>query len=313
MKNLVLVGSRALVIRAPRILKRNPLDWDFVCTPEDFEIWKEKNKSFVDSSEFIDLSPAKKAFKGKDTIVEFELALPESNTEKFLDLVAWDSETQESKFGIIPSLDMLFALKSSHKYLKNSPHWWKTLFDYHLMKNSGAKIHDEWMDWFKQREKETYTYKHPKLVGAKKDDFFDPNSGVEYKYDHDTIHVAVKHLEKPAYRYFMKDGAEVACDKEKFMNLDEKTRLLSVLEESYVLALERSQIPFEGKISPKDSFRIAFSKILSSISSGWWREWGYEHALQVLPMYSDSYVDRFKEALNDGIVKPFKGDSNPYK
>lgn len=313
MSNLILVGSRALALRSPTLIKRKPLDWDFVCSPQEFEDWKSHSSDFVSESEFLDISEKTKAFKSKDKIVEFELALPNSNTIEFIDLVKKDSKTLQLGSILIPSLDMLFALKASHRYLKNSPHWWKTLGDYHAMKNAGAQIRPDWMDWFKRREQETYTYKHPKLMGVKKNEFFDPNSGVSYKYDHDSIHEAVKHLERPAYRYFMKDGAEVACDKNKFMNAAEEVRLYSVLEESYVLALERSQIPFEGRISPKDSFRIAFSKVLSSITSGWWREWGYENALKVLPLYSNSYVEKFQSALNSGIVKPFSGDSNPYK
>jgi hypothetical protein len=314
---IILVGSRALSIVNPGLLKRKPLDWDFICTPDSFEEWKSNNKEFVKNSEFLDISEKTKAFKGKNQIVEFELAVANSNTNELISIV---KEDKQSKFGklnnidiLIPSLDMLFALKSSHKYLKNSPHWWKTLFDYHAMKNSGASIRPEWMSWFKQREKETYAYKHPKLVGVNKSSFFDPNMGVKYVYDHDSIHEAVKHLERPAYRYFMKDGAEVACDRKKFEAAPDVIKLFSVLEESYVLALERSQIPFGNKITPKESFRIAFSKVLSSITSGWWRDWGYENALRVLPHYTDSYLDRFNEALKSGIVKPFSGDSNPYK
>lgn len=310
---MILIGSRALAFRAPSLLKREPKDFDFVCTDQVFEDWKTTNSDFVSSSEFLDISPTKKAFKNDKIILEFDLIKEGHNSEQFLKIVQEDKETVESPLGLIPSLDMLFALKASHRYLKNSPHFWKNLFDYHRMKAAGATIHDDWKGWFKQREKETYTYKHPKLNGANKADFFDPNIGVKYVYDHDSIHVAVKHLDQPAYRYFQKDNEQVACDREKFMAASNDVRLFSVLEESYVLAIERSQVPFEGKISPKDSFKIAFSKVLSSITSGWWREWAYDNALDVLPLYSDSYIDRFKSGIESGIVKPFVGDNNPYK
>lgn len=310
--SIALIGSRALALRWNEI-KRTPKDFDFVATPEECDLWIERFLLTVPDPEITTLSEKKKVIKTKDFIAEFDIALPGSNAEKLLELISADSQTKKSSLGLIPSLDMLFTLKASHRYQKNDPHWWKTLLDYHTLKSMGAKIRPEWMDWFRWRERETYVFRTPKLMGVKKDEFFDPSTGVNYVYDHDSIHVAIKKLEKPAYRYFMKDGADVACDRDKFMNLPKETQLLSVLEESYVLAIERSQVPFAGKITPRNSFRIAFSKVLSSITSGWWREWGYENAPDVLKMYSDSYIDTFNDGIARGIVKPFKGDSNPYK
>lgn len=310
--SIALIGSRALALQWSGI-KRTPKDFDFIATPDEFHRWKNKYLSMLSECEISSPSDKKSVIKTKDFIAEFEIALPGSNAEKLLELIAADPQTREKSLGLIPSLDMLFTLKASHRYQKNDPHWWKTLLDYHTLKSMGAKIRPEWMDWFRWREKETYVFRTPKLMGVKKNEFFDPTTGVNYVYDHDSIHVAIKKLEKPAYRYFMKDGADVACNKNKFMNLPRETQLLSVLEESYVLAIERSQVPFAGKITPRDSFRIAFSKVLSSITSGWWREWGYENAPDVLKMYSDSYIDTFNEGVANGIVKPFKGDSNPYK
>lgn len=317
---LVLVGSRALSFRAPNLLRRNPMDWDFIGTAEGREKWKEQNLPNLHVKEIRDIDETHQAILAHEGIFEFEIAKEGSNVEHFLALVAEDKETAiDSKTGIAcPSLDILFALKASHRYLKNSPFFWKTLSDYHALKLVGAKIRPEWNDWFQQREKETYKFRTPKLIGAKKDEFFDPNIGVKYVYDHDSIHETVKFGEKPAYRYFIKDGEQVACSKQKFFALSDEVRLHSVVEESCVLAIERSQVPFPGMLTPKESFRIAFSKVLSSITSGWWREWGYDNALKALELYhktysEKSYMDQFNAGLESGIVKPFVGDSNPYK
>src|SRR5690606_29078459 len=112
----------------------------------------------------------------------------------------------------LPSLDQLYTLKMSHRYLKNSPHFRKTRDDIMMLRGLGCKIFDQ--DWFKQRESETYTYKHPKLNVMKKD-FFN-GDGVRYVYDHDDIHMAVAHYREsgattpiPAYKLYMKDGAQV--------------------------------------------------------------------------------------------------------
>lgn len=314
---MLLIGSRALVFRAPAILNRQPKDFDFVCTEDEFQDWLSKNAEKVgvdpaDSSKVYPAGPNKMVVLG-DVPCEFEIVKPGTSTEMLYEIVKREKGTLHTKFGSIPSVDMLFTLKRSHRYLKDSPHFWKNLADYHKLKMLGANVRPEYEIFLKLRENETYKNKAPKLIGASKKDFFNPDSGVNYVYDHDSIHVAVKHLDMPAYRYFMKDEAEVQCDKEKFFSIPMETRLLSVLEESYVLALERSQIPFPDKATPMQSFRMAISKVCTSISSGWWREFAYENCFDVLRMYNDDYMDKFRNGLEAGIVKPFNGDNNPYK
>ena len=172
------------------------------------------------------------------------------------------------------------------------------------MKRAGVVIRPELEHILKLREEETYTHKHPKL-NVSKEEFF-AGDQVPYVYDHDSIHEAVKMLDQPAYRFFMKEGAQVQCDKDKFFALDKNIQLLSVLEESYVLSIERSQVPHPGVLTPRGSFLVALSKVCSSITSGWWREFAYEHIFEVLSMYSDEYMAKFTAALEDGRIKPFK-------
>jgi hypothetical protein len=170
----------------------------------------------------------------------------------------------------------------------------------------GAVI--EYPDLLAKREKETYDYKHPSLMRNKKM-FFDPKEGVDYKYDHDSIHLAMA-VEPlvPAYTKFKHDQAEVMIDRTKWDAQPLDVRLNSVLEESYVLALERSQIPFRGKVDPSRSFRIALQKVCSSISSGWWREFAWENYDAVLARFDRDYVTKFDAAVEAGIVKPFEGE-----
>lgn len=199
---------------------------------------------------------------------------------------------------------MLFTIKSSHRYLKNSAHFWKTLKDYHKMKEVGAKVRPEWKRFLKQREKETYSYSHPNLK-VKKDEFFNPNQ-VEYVYDHDSIHRAVALMDRPAYTYYMKDGEEVSCSKEKFFSLPEKYRIAGHVEEACVLAIERSLVPYPGVLSPKKAWALAVSKVLTSITSGWFREWGYENVFKILEAYPDDYWQKFNLALEKGLILPYR-------
>lgn len=292
---MLLIGSRALMFRAPALLDRKPMDFDFIGREDEVQDWMAKNGVTGAVRE------AGKLIVRDNPPLEFELVELGSAAEKLVALVEADSKTIRTEFGLVPNLNLLFTLKASHRYLKNSPHFWKTAIDYHRMKRMGCEILPEYTEFFKQREKETYTYKHPNL-NVKKKDFFDGDQ-VNYVYDHDSIHEAMKIGERPAYTYFQKDGAQVACDKEKFFSLPEENRINSVLEETYVLALERSQIPFEGKLTPKQSFTMALSKVCSSITSGWWREYAYENIFTALKRYDDQYVERFKQGIVSGVVK----------
>lgn len=154
-------------------------------------------------------------------------------------------------------------------------------------------------------ERTSITYKKtPRLQNMKKENFF--TSNVNYTYDHDTIHAAVKLLDRPAYTYYMQDAAEVNCDKTKFEEQPEIVRLCGVLEESYVLALERSVIPF--KSDPDKAFKMALQKVCTSITGGWFREYAWQNYDKVLELYHKSYVDKFNIALSKGEILPFKSE-----
>lgn len=199
------------------------------------------------------------------------------------------------------SLDLLYTLKMSHRYLRNSPHFHKTMKHIKNMRKLGAKIIDE--QFYQARMKETYDYATPKLnVG--KSDFF--HSNFNYIYDHDSIHRAVKLLDKPAYEYYMTENQEVHCDKDRFFAQSKAIQLLGVLEESYVLALERSQIPNEFMVRPYESFMMALEKVCTSITSGWFREFAWENFDVVTNLYNDDYITKFTNAMKDGIILPYK-------
>lgn len=195
-------------------------------------------------------------------------------------------------------------LKLSHRYKKDSPHFLKTMQDIHLLRLAGANLPEGYELLFKSREAETYTYLHPNLNQGK-DTFFDASESF-YKYDHDSIHRAVAVKGVPAYTLYMQDGAQVQTSKEKFFALPEETRLNGVLEESYVLALERSLIPYDFKPNPKQAFDMALSKVCTSITSGWFREFAWENYFKVQSMYNANFVDKFQANLDRGWILDFE-------
>lgn len=292
---MILIGSRALMFRAPMLLRRKPKDFDFIATKEEALTWLDRqsivNHKMVDGKIIAEGEPP----------CEFELIKEGNSNEMFVELVKKDPQTLETSFGLVPNLNLLFTLKSSHKYLKNSPHFWKNAEDYHKMKQVGAEILPEYMEFFKLREKETYNYLHPNLNQDKKNFFADDS--IKYIWDHDDIHKAVALNDRPAYTYYMKDGEEVKSSKEKFFKCSEDIRLAGGIEEAAVLAIERSLVPHAGKMTPKQAWIFALSKVCSSITSGFFRSYCFEHIFKIVKLYPENYYERFLNAVEKGLVK----------
>jgi hypothetical protein len=313
---MLLIGSRALAMYYPEYTKdRNIIDWDFICTKNEF---KELVSNLIQvGNRLVKISfeegtnKAFACFLNKETneaeiievsFVDVEGGLQESDIEVYnfhhqihesFDIMGFNVYT------LVASVNLLYVLKLSHKYKKNSVHFEKTMQDIEFLSKKKLII-EPLKGLLENRERLTYNYGHPKLNTSKKEFFTD---SVPYQYDHDTIHEAVKHLDHPAYTYYMKDGEQVLCSKEKFFALPEIVRLYGVLEESYVLALERAIIPYDT--DPDRAFKIALEKVCTSITSGWFREFAYENYHKVKSLYHSSFVNKFQDALQRGTIKPY--------
>jgi hypothetical protein len=314
---MILIGSRAASLRLGAAFWRQPLDFDFVCTREEYQQWMEQNRDKVHPEEVYPECDGKKMIvkgakhaDGSQTIIEFEFIEPGTSNELLADLVAKDPETIDAgAFGKVPTLDLLFTIKDSHKYKKFhlSPKiFWKTAQDWHSMTRIGARVRPEYQEFLKLREKETYTYAHPKLNQSKETFFKD--DGIQYVHDHDSIHRAVAIYEHPAYTYYQKDGEEVQTSKAKFYGVSRDIQLAGVMEEAAVLAVERSLVPHPGTWTPDYAWKFGLAKISSSITSGWFRAFAYLNIPEVIKMYPQySYWDKFQAGLANGVVKPFTG------
>lgn len=279
---------------------REPYDTDLIMSEFTYEDYKKVNLHLLVYEK--DSRWGKILFLSGSKPIEIEIAKNGNLTQQLMEILKNNPELVERD---VVAPEVVYTMKMSHRYLRNSPHFKKCMDDIRALRKLGYGVIPEVLqDWYKARMKATYDYGHPSLKQGK--DAFFSDDGVNYVYDHDTIHETVKTFSQPAFELIKDDGAEVFCSKAKFYSVPEELRLATVLEETYTLALERSQIPFNFKPNPKFSFMKALEKVCTSISSGWWREYAWENYEIIVSMYDETYVDKFLDGLENGVVKPYE-------
>jgi len=305
---LATIGSAAL----------GSLDYNIGRTPKDIDLVGDYDSlvSYLKAAGCTSIYPIqqgkKMVGKSETTIYDCEIAWPGSTSEYLLNYISEHYENGGTVYGIdilTPSLDLLYALKMSHRFKKNNPFFLKTMKDIHWMREQGATITPELQELFEIRQKEALNYKHPSLQQGK--DTFFSGDGVAYIYQHDDIHKAVMLYEKPAYEYYKPAENEVQCSKDLFFKQPLHIQLAGVYEEAAVLALERSQIPYPN-MDRKKSFLIALEKVCTSITSGWFREFSYENYFKIVQLYDlrtaqgNNYLDMFTWYLSEGSLKLYQ-------
>lgn len=298
--------------------KNNVQDWDVICTKKEF---KDAVQKIAMHAKLVALNfesgtnkaVAKFIYQDKLSVLEASLTdvdggLSKSDSRIYDSAPIVASISDKRILGVIFGCciarpQLLLVLKMSHRYRRNSPHFYKTMQDIKVFR--GEPFYVDTFDSLHQdllvyRELLTYNYQHPNLKTTKAKFFTD---SVPYQFDHDSIHEAVKMLDKPAYMYYIKDGEQVECSKEKFNALPHIVKLYGVLEEAYVLALERAIIP-HGTDTEK-AFSIALEKVCTSITSGWFREFAWEHYEEVKALYHHSFLNKFLTAQEEGRILPY--------
>jgi hypothetical protein len=295
-----IIGSVALTNYID--IGRKPKDIDYIMSWDTYTQWLKEIKSCHKIHACYPSSNGKKQIvKYDNRIVEIEIAWKGSTAEEILNICVDEDKTGWVGGYYTAPLNLLYELKLSHRYLKNSPHFLKTMKDIRLMESKCAFI--EHKEFFDRREKETYEYKHPAL-NVKKNEFFKDET---YNfYQHDDLHEVVCLDKYPAYKDILEDGQEVKCSLNKWINLTNIQRLNCALEECYTLTLERGLIPNNFETDPKKTFEIALKKVCTSITSGWFREWCWNNYNFILENYNEEFVDKFKVALEAGRIGNFK-------
>lgn len=186
---ILIIGSHALMKVIPGISGRGHLDMDIICTSDALVPFVEQMGMNVKTYDVrADGQYATITFEEKGHLfrLEAEIAWPGTTAERALQMT--QHHIQRDNDVSYASMDLQLALKLSHRFKKNSPHFLKTMNDVHMLRAVGARVSEPVLaKWLRHRTKETLNYKHPSLMQAKKDFFKD--DGILYVWDHDSIHM----------------------------------------------------------------------------------------------------------------------------
>ena len=270
MERKILLGSTATNIHNPNILERQPKDRDYYLCGV-----------------------------GKKIINKFEDShgIPEEIFEYI-----WDKSIFHSSIGgahpepeevRLPDLTTLYTVKLSHAQF--NVHHTKTLHDLYKFQQAGCTDVDETLHKMLYDFWLTVHKNNKKMVRLQQptEKFF--NKNIDRKYVHDTIHDAIKFFDKPMYKYIQKDGSDVMVDKEKFNALEHDKKIKLALEETSVIALERILIPNNFTLNPKHAQSIAFSKLVTTMSKGWFPKFMLENYKEIRDSFGKDYVERFND------------------
>lgn len=311
---MLVIGSTALSLffKERGFSFREPVDLDVMCSLEEMkELARQAGLGLTQIADY--------KWTAKDTLgpIEFEIFEQSESARLYNEYVRsnfTEPELTSNPLGtkiraVIAPLEVLYSIKMSHRHYPRS--WKKHIED--LMRMRPFVGVDSLLGITLVREKETAVregkLKTPSLNKSAAE-FFDDNVS-NRTFVHDRIHEIMAHQPRPMFEYIKKDVDKVACSKEKFWALPTEDRIRCVLEEAYVIALERCVIPmlFEsGKpVSAGDAFDWAIMRICTTLTSGWFREFATLSYDDIMRRRDPQYVEKFLRAYEDGRIKKIKG------
>jgi len=308
---MIVLGSKALHLNLNNNVERfNKSDIDVVMSMESFTSFISKNQPFI--KKMVPTSANKYSVRlVGDRAQHYEIELSFKGSSQWL-LENHDSISAgsfEDAFGNVFSFvntEILYLTKKSH--IHYPIHYDKNIADYSLLKDiidfEKAEKYKEYFNMRSQEIKDRVNKKLPTLNRTNEDFFNRSKNVVGYIFEHDDIHEAIKHYERPVYEMMKRDFSKAWCEKDMFYNLPHEYKIKCVQEEAYVIALERYIILRKGDYhDPQLAYKAALQRICTTLCSGFFRDFAVEHYFEILDAYSDNYVSKFKEKLFSGLIK----------
>lgn len=300
---MLLIGSVALrICGLANHYAKIASDIDVICTPDEHSRIAAAGAPI----------PGTRAFRVGAHIIDPEVARPGTSAADYIALPHDASRLvfEDSRIGIdvlgqmnVASVQVLYSLKRSHRHKPTK--WHRHIRDYHALKVDVGPAGDAYPEITAKREAETAKRKHISLKRTVNEFFDDDVSNQVFVHDH--IHEAVAHREWPMFHYIRVAEDRVTCDKAKWNALDLSGQIDCVLEEAYVIALERGIIPwlFQGKqpATAESAFQWAMMRICTTLTSGWFRDFATENYPAINARANMLYPERFFAAVDRGEVK----------
>ena len=191
------------------------------------------------------------------------------------------------------TVDAVYTIKCSH--LGWDIFWNKHKRDVLYLKKIGANLIEPLYIALVEHWKKEHGNKDFLSLYKDKTEFF--NDFVEYRYDHDYLHELAAYPNKPVYTRCLKDGAEVAIDKEKFDKLPFTDQIKMFREEIVVIAAERWVIPHN--IRWDKAYFYSIRKTVTALT----KNWATDFLIRNLEHFEKAKYEDFKhiiETLKEG-------------
>lgn len=205
----------------------------------------------------------------------------------------------------------LYSLKKSHIHMPMK--FEKHIRDYCLLHNAiGGK--DLMPEITKQNNLDIKArlkrkYESPSLNKSVKDFFAQSEGLVPSWFIHDDIHRVMAHYEKPLYERMQNDLSQAWCEEDLWNKFSFEDKCKCVLEEAYVIALERRIIPVlyggvKEYFSPLAALNWSMMRVCTTLTSGWFRSFATANFIDIMDIYADkNYVKKFLQKVSDGEIK----------
>lgn len=304
---MLVVGSKALNYHFPD-LKREVKDIDIIGTKDDIKylintLSPEKIRETESITTLFNIQTPNEFFNTKNVEI-----LSADNSEALSEYIKFD--TQDGKLGSglrFASPEVLLSLKKSHinfpikfeKHIKD--------YNFLLSKLKEDKLSKITKTNFKETEKRVGELRTPSLKKSTMNFFGQSDGYVKYFYIHDDIHRVMAHYDRPVYEDMQVDSSSAWCEKDMWNNFSFEKKAKCVLEEAYVIALERRIIPMLNGcgevVSSKKAFEWALMRICTTLCSGWFRQFATDNYVNILEYYNPNYVQKFLKAESEGLIK----------
>lgn len=128
-------------------------------------------------------------------------------------------------------------------------------------------------------------------------DFFD--DAVTKVYDHDHLHALVAYGDAPLYTKMQRDKNYAWCEVDMWNTFSHDDKIRCIAEETYVIAIERFMVPKNWKHSEKAAYCKALEKVCTTLTSGWFRDYGIDHYPDVFRLFDREKFKTVRQKLEN--------------